>query len=264
MRRVEPPVLSLLVGDDPTRVSDKVWHGNVFSQYGQRKAYIKVLTGKKLLVECVAAVVGRAHDLPIPRPHLVKVEARQLKGSGLPDGTYWAFGCEDSDVPSLSRITRDRDEIAKRLKSWKRVNEAAAFDTWIGNQDRTAKNLLWSDDSTKVGLIDHDDAFPEWLAADAESANELMRLLCEDCDEFTRRRHHREAIKSTRAYRETDWTSSESCTAWVRHFAHEEQLLPLIEFLQQRLQHLPALIAAGTGANQLEMRYDAGPNSQTA
>lgn len=253
MPTIEPPTVSALVAE-ATVIKPLVWHGPVFSAKGKRKAYIKQLPTRKLLVECVAAVVGRAHDLPIPAPHLIMAEPHQLPGCTV-TRTFWAFGCEDGETPSLARLTTDPAEVTRRLRSWKRASEAAAFDAWIGNGDRTAKNILWSDDSTKVGLIDHDDALPDWLQPDADSANQLMQLLCDGCDEFTRRRHRKDALKCTSAYGKTNWVATDACTDWALNFTDVDNLQDLIAFLAVRLQHLPALLSVSAGLSQAELRY---------
>lgn len=250
MPKLTAPLVATLTGD-AHRVQEDVWKGVVFTQRGHSRAYIKLLNKRKLVVECLAAMLGRAHDLPIPAPFIVRVSGHQLEGFV---GSYegWAFGSEESEAPSLERITRDPEEVARLLRKWPRANDGAAFDAWIGNGDRTAKNILWSDTSNFVGLIDHDDAFPDWLAPDGELVNGILTLLCEGIDEVSRQRHRKSTIKSTEKYPRTDWTTA---AGLPNVLDLQEQVDGLVNFLKSRMQHLPKLITIAAGTKQQELDY---------
>jgi len=232
-------------------VQEDVWKGIIFSRHGPCGAYLKILDRRKLVIECLASMVGRAHDLPIPAPFLVRVSGHQLQGFD-PDYQGLAFGCEESTAPCLERLTRDREQIARLLRRWKRASDGAAFDSWIGNGDRTAKNILWSDTANYVGLIDHDDAFPDWLTPDGETANGILQLLCEDSDELSRQRHRKSTIKSTANYLSTVWPDS---GVFPELLNSDEHLAALVTFLRARLQHLPKLITIASGTRQQELDH---------
>lgn len=262
MRKAESPILGLVSGDC-VAIQPDVWKGPCFSQHDQTTVYVKALSSRKLLVECVAAMIGRAHDLPIPRPYLLMVEGRFLPGFEWPEAQFWAYGAEASDFPSLARLTRDRDEICRRLRGWRRASEAAAFDSWIGNQDRTEKNLLWADDASQVQLIDHDDALPDWLTPEGETVNQIMQLLCGERSEHERHQHRRTALKATEPYRKTDFDGAVEAAAWAERFARAQDLAGLLTFLANRIEHLPRIIAAAAGTRQQELSYALGPAAPT-
>jgi hypothetical protein len=251
MRKVEPPIVSVVVGRC-AQIDERVWTGSAFSSIGHRKLFIKLLTREQILIECVAAMVGRAHDLPIPQPHIVGVKGAQLPGF-TPTYRGWAYGAEDSDTPSLARMTRDKNEIMRRIRSWKRWSEAAAFDTWIGNEQRGASALLWSDDATKVGLMNHEHSFPEWLQPEAESANQILEIICKECDEFSRQRHRKSVMRATEHYPTTDLDGVKG--PWSTHFVDAAKLERLLTFLASRLGHLPELIAIAAGTRQQDLLH---------
>lgn len=254
MRRVETPIHGLVSGEC-VPIQEHVWKGPCFSQFGQQLVYVKLLTPAKLMVECIAAMIGRAHDLPIPRPFLLMADGQYLPGCDIPNTQYWAYGAEASEFPSLARLTRVREEICRRLRGWKRASEAAAFDSWIGNEDRTEKNLLWADDASQVQLIDHDDALPDWLSPEQETANKLMDLLCDERSEHERHQQRRQALRAVTPYPKTDWQGALDAAAWADRFSRAQEVERLLNFLAVRIEHLPQIIAAAAGTRQQELSY---------
>jgi hypothetical protein len=253
--RLAPVEFGLLVSDAQA-LTDRVWTGMIHTTtVGQRKAFIKVLPPRKLLVELLAAVVGRAHDLPIPEPFLITVQGHQLQKFPKPEARFWAFASLDSESPSLSRLTRDPAVAAQHLRRWKRVSEAVAFDSWLANPDRTTKNILLSDNGEHVALIDHEDALAEWMTPEQECANELMLLLCQEADEFTRNRHLRNAQKAGLDYPKTPLAEIRDSCHWALHFTTLEEVERLVGFLTARIQHLPNLLSAAAGVKQYTLRY---------
>lgn len=251
------PVEQGLLASDATVETDRVWKGVVHTTtHGQRRAFIKPLPGRKLLVELMAAVVGRAHDLPIPEPFLVSVSGHQLQGFPHQQARFWAFASLDTESPSLSRWTRSPAVAATYLRRWKRNAEAIAFDGWIANPDRTTKNILLSDNGEHVGLIDHEEALPAWLPANGDCDNELMKLLCDGADDFTRRRHLRNASKAGLDYHHTPLNELRSNCAWALQFTTLDEVESLVAFLTARIRHLPALLSTSAGVDQYPLRYD--------
>lgn len=253
--RLAPVELGLLVSDAQA-LTERVWTGVIHTTTaGQRKAFIKVLPQRKLLVELLAAVVGRAHDLPIPEPFLITVQGHQLQNFPHPKARLWAFASLDSESPSLSRLTRDAELIVRHLRRWKRVSEAIAFDSWLANPDRTTKNILLTDNGEHVALIDHEDALADWMTPEQECANELMAMVCGDADEFTRLRHLRNAHRAGLDYPNTPLEEIRSSCHWALQFTTLEEVERLIAFLTARIQHLPNLLSAAAGVKQHTLRY---------
>lgn len=253
--RLAPVEFGLLAGE-ARKLTDRVWTGMVHTTtLGQRRAFIKVLPRSKLLVELFAAVVGRAHDLPIPEPFLITVQGHQLEGFTEPQARFWAFASLDTESPSLSRLTRDPAVAALHLRRWKRVSEAVAFDAWLANPDRTTKNILLSDNGEHVGLIDHEEALATWLTPEQACANELMALLCADADDFTRRRHLKSAHKACLDYPRTPLAHLQPSCSWALQFTTQTEVERLVAFLTERIRHLPDLLSTAAGVQQHPLRY---------
>ena len=260
MKRASPPLLSGLVSE-ATQVQPGVWLGTVFCEEGLTTAYIKVMSPQKMLVECLAAMLGRAHDLPIPRPHIVSVEDPSfLPECPLPGWTGWAFGSSASVAPTLERITRDEETAARLLKGWKRAVEGAVFDCLIANEDRTRKNILWSDGPEGVGLIDHDDALPGWVMHDprTETRNLLLDILCDGDDDLNRLRLRKQSLEAAQVYSRTEWQSFIADPVWLKLFSDEPTALKLLDYVLTRLNHLPYLLERGTKSPQHQVPYVGG------
>src|SRR5437867_2550398 len=108
----------------------------------QEQVVIKRVSPPVLAAEIFCASLGRAADLPIPEPVIVKdpgVEALM-------------FGSVFLDYPNLVHAfrldprTASNEQIllvAKRLVRWTKLDQAIGFDEWVCNVDRNLQNLLW-------------------------------------------------------------------------------------------------------------------------
>lgn len=251
---------SSLVGE-AVKVQDGVWMGPVFCEEGQIQAYIKLLPKRKLLTECLTAMLGRAHDLPVPRPHIVSIQdSSLLPQCPYPGWSGWAFGSSASTSPSLERVTKDEETAKRLLSGWKRAIEGAVFDCLIANEDRTRKNILWSDGPDGVGLIDHDDALPGWVMHDArsETKNALLEILCSGDDDLNRYRRRHQSLTAAVPYGSTDWNSFGHDDPWVRLFSSPEEMMLLLNYVLNRVNHLPYLLERATGARQQQVPYVGG------
>jgi hypothetical protein len=145
--------------------------GFVYAAGGDRvHAYIKDLDPKQLSNELVAAVLGRAIGLPIPRPFLAIAAPYdlQLKKAPLFRNERVAFASENAGVPPVTQLCRkiSLEAVCKLLKNWSGLYDTIAFDEWIANIDRHTGNILF-DGRSRVWLIDHGHCFtgPEWQAS---------------------------------------------------------------------------------------------------
>ncbi len=253
-------MMSSLVSE-ATQVQPGVWLGTVFCEEGQIAAYLKVLPAQKMVVECLAAMLGRANDLPIPRPHIVSVsDASYLPECPLEGFTGWVFGSSASTSPTLERMTRDEETTSRLLRGWRRAVDGAVFDCLIANEDRTRKNILWSDGPDGVGLIDHDDALPGWVMNDprCETRNLLLDLLCAGDDELNRRRRRLESLKAAHVYGSIEWQSFMADNVWLKVFADENTALRLLDYVLSRINHLPFLLERATQSPQQQVIYVGG------
>jgi len=148
-------------------------------------AYVKLMSGRQLVNELAASVLGRLVGLRMPRAFLVLV--RQSDYSHSPavqaaSGDVIAFATEAVGSGSaLRRVTLNSPAaFALFLKSWKEWPEAATFDEWIANADRHPGNVLIGQFG-EVWLIDHSHAFtgPSWNAA---TLNPLVFVPNQLCD----------------------------------------------------------------------------------
>lgn len=120
----------------------------------QEMVIVKRLSAQALAAEVFCAVLGRARELPIPEPLLVKDQS---------SGTFM-FGSVFAEYPNLlqafnivpdSISAADERVIAGHVRRWTKLAPAVAFDEWIKNLDRHLRNLLW-DGFDRFLLIDHE------------------------------------------------------------------------------------------------------------
>lgn len=252
MARLDAPVRACL-NAEADQVQDGVWRGTVFSQEGNTTAYIKLLPRRAFMVECLAAMLGRAHGVPVPLPMLVLIhDATLLRNCPTPEWQGWAFGSAASSAPSLERLTRDHELSCRLLRSWKGAIDGAVFDCLIANEDRTRKNVLWSDGPDGVSLIDHDDALPTWAMDNprASTQNQLLDLLIGDDNELNRHRQRKQALLAATPYGRTDWSSLWTDEEWIALVSDAEQLEQLAGYVLERVNHLPYLLETATRSPQ--------------
>jgi hypothetical protein len=233
----------------PARVSPKnsglspLWKGCIWLADGSAiKAYIKKIPCHELLAEVVCALIGKALDLPIPRPYLVRDEKNFTGNGGLP-----LFAMEDAEHPSLNQTLRQgRSKVVyDRLIAWDLVRNAAIFDEWIANVDRNEGNLLF--DGEKFTLIDHGKAFDQ-----AETLVGIDPTLCttnllgncliarHGCDEVASLLAVA-AVDCAPNYSALDFSDLHDKVAGANYTARAE-VDAADAFLTRRIRHLQALI----------------------
>lgn len=246
-------VLLATMNGSPARIGESgVWRIPCHSDNGSRPLVVKLLTLRKLLIELLCAVAGRRLGLPIPRPYLVILEPESL-APNIPMAQTLAFGSEEEPYPAVSSLIRDPARVELLLRRWERAKEAAAFDTWIANEDRTTKNLLLGQ---HLWLIDHDDAIPDWASANSDTANKILEAISEGLSEFDRHKLIRDVRNATAAYSMLDLDDIKLPLPLSVFERGPEQMKLLSDFLKDRISSVLALISARVNPRQAELLDD--------
>lgn len=257
-KAIEPPIIGVVAGGEESHIPG-VWNARAHYGEGQTGRFIvRQLDARGIVVEIICAVIGRAHDLPIPRPALLQCEAGDLPNL---DNRFngWLYGSLSSDLHSVEQVTAEPGIIKNRLSRWRRAPDGAAFDTWIANEKRTEKPIILADNSDTVGLIAHEEALPDGAEPECSSKNQLMKLITDGLHDFTLKRKQQDTINSTKAYPDTNWDSFSSLNGIVSTLQYQPGLSDLTAFLESRIDFLPKLIAEQCNARQKEMKLEHKP-----
>ncbi len=221
-------------------VSDGVWTGPVRSEDEMELAFIKALPLYKLTREVVCALVASACGLPVLRPAVVSLE-------DAPFASKERYGFGTQPVEEARPMGND-DVLLSQLSRWRRLDTAIAFDAWIANPDRTARNLLFRETGDFV-LIDHGEAIPSDALADTVVDNRLAKLASPALSAHERAEAIRRVKGSSSPFHDVDFGAIEVASlapAW----GGQTMLKECCRFLVDRLDHLDALIEQALGSRQ--------------
>jgi hypothetical protein len=236
-------------------VSD-TYVGPILLSNGQiQQAIIKDLPTRELANELMAATLSSAVGLPIPSPYIVAAASADLaasKGPALEDGRQLLFATVDAQTPSLRQILLASDptvyqRLIERLLQWSHVGLLYGFDSLTANVDRHPGNLLFGG-AEKVWLIDHGHCFtgPTWQPRDLDAsslyADKLKQWLTPYMDEGVRQTRASEAqnvvsLLGNKSIEELAQLNR------VSTFLSEQDFAALVQFLNERKQHVPRLAA---------------------
>lgn len=139
------------------------------------RVFVKPFRSYQLVREVLCNLLASALGLPVPRAVLLDVssspEGRRLldlHGEG-----KFAFGVERRGV-DLRQVLRRNRRTEDMLLEWALLPRAIAFDEWVGNEDRTASNLLFEGRGHYL-LIDHEQALPAGFAPTTKIRNGLAQ-----------------------------------------------------------------------------------------
>jgi len=137
----------------------KVWLLN----NAKTHAYVKIPHNKlSIIAELAAAQVGRAINLKIPEPFLIRIDPDDLPDESRfsSEAFIFAYGCSScgNSTKSFERLI---DGNAAILDSWDGLESTLIFDEWIANTDRNLGNLIYDAVSKTYWLIDHGRAFAD-------------------------------------------------------------------------------------------------------
>lgn len=249
---------SLLKGAVPFKegmnVSDTYRGLILVDEKTSRAAIIKDLPAKELAAEIFGSAVAATAGLPVPDCFLTRVAPDALalsKGPSLPDGAKLAFASADTKQPSLRQLVHDNPATAKRiaekLASWVKVGELYGFDSFSANVDRHRGNLLFDGDN-EVWLIDHGRCFggPPWnyqaLSAAFEYRNRLRDWLTPELKDDQRQTAAAKAAELSGFFADVD-IAALAAANHVADLLDKQDFQKAVEFLQQRLPHVPKLSA---------------------
>lgn len=257
---LEPLELAEAVGNGHQVPEHDVWRAPCMTREGARALFIKRVNTRKLLVELFCSHIGRALDLPIPKPFVVIVRPGRLS-PGQPARLELMFGSQDQAHPSLAIITRDRERVVSLLRRWTKAPQAAAFDAFIANEDRTTRNWLYGAAEHAIWLIDHEDALRETTAPDDATRNELLSMLLEGKSEFELHKLLKDteafAGKST-ALRLDQLSGSDVIPAIAQAQKHADAL---VSFLTSRRASLPNILRSQINPRQGALPLREQPSS---
>jgi hypothetical protein len=230
----------------------EVWKAAVIDSSSKTTiAFVKHLPQRELFVECVAAMIARAIQLPTPRPMLVNVHPVKIPELNLSEPTIF-FGSEDVGFPSLSQFT-DVRSAAEKLKLWPNLLKAGCFDEWIANSDRHSGNIIFNG-SNEFSLIDHSHAIPRnFKSRDQTIRNSMLTYAApatrNDLKSYQLKQKADKSISTFLSLTEEDWQNLTSSNLYCT----EEQTSEIIRFLKERLEVLSYLISNQIGYKQPDL-----------
>jgi len=231
------------------------WRGQVQTDRGVVEAYIKLLPARELLVESVAALLGRALGLPIPTPLLVKASRAHLPDAPMvvPDVDLIVFGSEDAKHPSLRQFLLV-EQVLEHMRDWPHALASGCFDEWIANEDRHAGNILF-DGREGFVLIDHGLSLRKhYSPLDATANNTFLTLKRPDpSDEIGRfrltKRVNSKVLPIYLQSLQSDWVR----LAMGNLYTPAEEGNGIMTFLRQRFALLAQLIGEHLGDPQQDL-----------
>lgn len=145
-----------------------------------RPAIIKDIPVRELANELLAATLGIALSLPVPRPFLAIADPGDFptKHASKLGNSALLFASADMKSPSVAQLVINQNGAAqtaaisfikKVLVGSSQLGEFYGFDSWAANTDRHVGNILIAA-GQQPWLIDHGRAFtgPVWTPADLD------------------------------------------------------------------------------------------------
>ena len=205
----------------------------------------KEVSRAELIREVLCNLLAQAASIRVPDCFVLRM------GQGQEE--FW-YGSTYSGRDFL-RTFRGNQSNFEGLKDGQSLWRLIAFDTWIGNEDRTPKNLIFQA-SGEYMPIDHGEALPSGMVPDSRYRNRLARHL------IAEKRDSPQALAAQVRRAMTDfadvdfsqiliaglpdgWGANPEFTAWWK-------------VLRERMRYLPDLIEAefntGQGSTILEFK----------
>ena len=214
--------------------SPKVFLGDIHTDEGRKRAFIKMLPINNLVKEALATALARNLNLPVKEPYYVNVSSIT---SSLKNPEEVAFGT----VQGLMPVQALREGVPRLLRAWPELLPAGVFDLWIGNGDRIPNNILCEGKGV-FWLIDHDDAFPEYLSPDEVCGTQLLDIAIGGLSEFEVHKLRKNARGLIRRYAEIDWheiasqVNPDMIPGCGRHYRK------YVDFLKQRVSSMENML----------------------
>ncbi|MFC4653541.1 HipA family kinase [Rheinheimera marina] len=230
---------------------NKTWKAHVKTHEQVVVAYVKLLSPRKLYIECLCAVIGRFLGLPIPKPIIVKVSSDY--SDDIPSGQFaLGYGSEDASYPSFRRHVNNEEAILK-LEEFSKTLDIGVFDEWIANWDRNIGNILY-DGGTAFSFIDHENAINENLLSEQPAnKNQIVDAIYSKKSEFEKYKLLRIVQSTITPPYATLPLSLVSEKTYAGSYLSEEEILQVIDFLENRTNVLEKLFSNRLRLKQQEM-----------
>lgn len=201
-------------------------------------AYTKQLSEQDLLVEIMAALIGRTIGLNIPEPIMAaSIDQQEIH-----------FGSVALQFPDLTHTielqngkptnTPANMAMFKKLSEWQQMNHALTFDEWIANSDRNLGNVLY-DGKDNFHLIDHNQAMRPAFTVDAPVNNQLMNVkMLFTQDELSKQRLKNAIQVIVNEVNTGVPTHISSLLTKTYPSLKDDNLDNMVQFLENRLTHL--------------------------
>jgi len=233
---------------------NKTWKSHIQTHEEVVVGFVKLLDPRKIYVECVCAIIGRALGLPIPKPLLVKIPHESLPKE-IPSGEVaLGFGSQDAAYPSFRRFfNQDSQEAVDKLIKFSKSVDVAAFDEWIGNWDRNIGNILY-DGSNEYSFIDHENAIDSSLTTDEPAKrNQVLETMACLLSEFEKYKANREIQTTiTPQYNDIEFALI-SDKSYASLYLSDKEIVDVVNFLEQRMLKINDLITNRWGFKQQEL-----------
>ncbi|MDO9519301.1 MAG: hypothetical protein Q7L19_03685 [Pseudohongiella sp.] len=220
----------------------------------RRQVYLKLLRTEDIAREALCAVLARVVGLPIAQAFYVYVEPIYVPGHQTGNNDKIAFGLEQEHYPTFRMAN---DQIDDAVRRWPEALPCGVFDEWIFNGDRLPKNLLFARNGV-YWMIDHDEALPNSAAVSDVCNSQILRVLCDGKSEFELHKLRRDALMVVDRFKNIDWSALPNLVippdlAMSNIGTHVEKY---INFLRQRIEHMPEILTRSLNIKQLDMRLD--------
>ena len=221
--------------------SSKVFLGDISTDEGRKRAFIKMLPINGLVKEALAVVLARSLNLPVKEPYYVNVSSIT---SPLKNPQAVAFG----SVLGLMPAQALREGLPELLRAWPDLLSAGVFDLWVGNADRIPNNILYERGGV-FWLIDHDEAFPEYLSPDEVRGTQLLDIAIGGLSEFEVHKLRKDARGLIQKCAEVDWHGIASQVNLGHISGCGRHYRKYVDFLKQRVASMK---------NMLDKVFDVG------
>lgn len=214
---------------------------------GDHRVLGKEVSRAELIREVLCNLLAQAANIRVPDCFVLRI------GQG--EGEFW-YGSTYSGRDYL-RTFRGNQSNFEGLKDGPSLWRLIAFDTWIGNEDRTPKNLLFQAPGEFMP-IDHGEALPSGMKPNSRYRNRLARhLIAEEKD--SPQALAAQVRRSMADFADVDF-SQILIAGLPEGWGANPEFAEWCRVLRERLRYLPDLIEAefktGQGSTIWEFQRD--------
>jgi hypothetical protein len=157
-----------------------------------------------------------------------------------------AFGMERNCYPTFQFRSGNLHRV---INNWPDALKCAVFDEWIGNSDRSSSNLIF-DSAGVYWLIDHDEAFPNYVSPSAPTHSTLLSAIAEGKVETKLWSLRKDAMACVEEYKKIDWEKILNLLTPNELPTSQGHYMKFIEFLISRTDHMHDIVSTSLGIRQ--------------